>query len=141
VAPRRAISYILSVVMMTLITTSLAGVVLVWGLNQVSTSRDSFSAAIRARMERAQERIVIEDVSFPSSSSATVYVRNSGGIRVVVDVIYVDHVAYTVTKTSIGVKEVAPVTVTGLSLTLGTTYTISAATTRGTTATGSFTYS
>lgn len=131
---RRAISYILSVVMMTLITTSMATVVLLWGLNEVGTSRDTFSSAIRARMERAQERLTVEDVYFDGSNTLTVYVRNTGGIQIVVDVVYIDHVAYTVTKTSIGVRELASITVT-VSLTSGQTYLITVATTRGSTAT------
>ncbi len=136
----RAISYILSVIMMTLVTTSLAGVVLLWGLTEVGSSRNSFSSAIRARMERAQERLVVEDVYFSSSSAATVYVRNIGSIQIVVDVVYVNHTAYAVTKTSIGVGALQSVSVTGLSLT-SATYPITVATTRGSTSTGYWTYS
>jgi hypothetical protein len=136
----RAISHILSVVMMTLITVSMASVVMLWGLNEVAVSRDSFSASIRSRMERAQERIVIEDVHFTSASTATVYVRNTGAIRVVVDVIYVDHIAYSVNKTSIGVRSYSSLSISGLALTSGTTYPVSVATTRGTIASGSHTY-
>ncbi len=137
---RRALSYILSVVIMILITTSLATVVLLWGLNEVSTSRASFSSSIRARTERVQERFVVEDVYYDTvNSRLVVYVRNTGGIQIVVDQVYVDHVAYTTAKTSLGVQEMKPVYVTGGVPSSGTR-TVNVATTRGSTVADYWTY-
>ncbi|MBI4257465.1 MAG: hypothetical protein HY619_00780, partial [Thaumarchaeota archaeon] len=101
---KKAISYVLSVVMMTLVTTSLAAVVLLWGLNEVSTSRNSFSLAIRSRMERVQERITVENVEFNGPDSLTVHVRNSGAIQIVVDKVYVNRVGCSVGQTSIAIN-------------------------------------
>ncbi|MBI2184359.1 MAG: hypothetical protein HYU39_05305 [Thaumarchaeota archaeon] len=145
----KAISYILSVIMMTLVTTSLSAVVLLWGLNEVSTSRNSFSSAIRARMERVQERIVVEDVFLDViGSTLVVHVRNAGGIQIVVDRVYVNHQSATITlvnnqagtKLSLGVSSYGNVTATSpVTLSSGTTYTVTVATTRGSTATGQWT--
>ncbi|MCL4436101.1 MAG: hypothetical protein M1387_05250 [Thaumarchaeota archaeon] len=142
---RRALSYILSVVIMTLITTSMAGVVLLWGLNEVGTSRDSFSSSIRSRTERVQERLVVEDVYFVDSTHLKVYVRNTGAIQIVVDEVYVNHQAGTIaSKLSLGVQSSGYVYVdvssTSVSLIDGQTYTINVATTRGSTVSGSWKY-
>ena len=136
--PRKALSYILSVVIMTLITTSMAGVVLLWGLNEVGTSRDSFSSSIRSRMERAQERLVVEDVYFVNfvngSNTLSVSVRNVGSIRIVADVVYVNHTLNLIpNKLSLGVRERATINITNPQPLLGADdlVIITVATTRG----------
>ncbi len=140
---RRALSYILSVVIMTLVTTSMAGVVLLWGLNEVGTSRDSFSSAIRSRMERTQERLVVEDAYFDTANDTLrISVRNVGSIRIVADVVYVNHtLALIPNKLSLGVRERATINITVTEipdldfLDTGDLALITVATTRGTTST------
>lgn len=137
---RRALSYILSVVVMTLITTSMAGVVLLWGMTEVGTSRDSFSSAIRSRMERAQERLVVEDAHFDSvSNTLRVSIRNVGSIGIVADVVYVNHTLNLIpNKLSLGVRERATINITNPNpsgMTSGDLALITVATTRGSSAT------
>lgn len=148
---RRALSYILSVVIMILITTSLATVVLLWGLNEVSTSRSSFSSSIRARTDRVQEHFTVEDVRF-NSTHLRVYLRNTGAIQIVVDQVYVNHQVGTIassssssggTKLSLGVQALGWVDVarpSAVTLTSGQTYTVNVATTRGSTVAEYWTY-
>jgi FlaG/FlaF family flagellin (archaellin) len=141
---RRAISYILSVILMTVVTTSLASVTLLWALGQVSISQSDFSGAINARAARIQERIVIEDVRFINSTAIRIYIRNVGGIGVVMDTAYIDHrqiSSQSPTKLSLGINQQNYVDViTAQTLSSGTTYRVTVATTRGSTATGSHTY-
>lgn len=141
---RKAISYILSVVLMTVVTTSLASVALLWALGQVSTSQGDFSSIINARIARVQERVVIEDVWFLNSTAVRIYVRNVGGIGIVIDTAYIDHRQITTqspTKLTLGINQQSSIVVIAAqTLSSGTTYTITVATTRGSTATGSHTY-
>lgn len=140
---QRGISYIISVLIMTLVTLSLASTVLFWSFGQVAESQSVFTSAINARIARAQERIVIENVKFTSGTQLTVYVRNVGAIGVVVDAVYVNQQAATVSsKVSLAIQTSGGVTATvsGITLTSGTTYTIAVATTRGTVNVGTFTY-
>jgi hypothetical protein len=128
---------------MTLVTLSLASTVLFWSFGQVAESQSVFTSAINARIARAQERIVIENVKFTSSTQLTVYVRNAGAIGVVIDAVYVNQTATTglsPTKLSLPIQVSGGITATISGLRAGTTYTISVATTRGTTYVGTFTY-
>ncbi len=89
---RRAISYIMEVVMMTLVITALATVVLTWGLGAVTDSKTALTSAMNARMSRLQEGIVVEDMQMVSSSSVRLWIRNTGSIQVVIDQIYIANV-------------------------------------------------
>ncbi len=89
---KRAISYIMEVVMMTLVVTALATVVLTWGLGAVTDSKTALASAMNARMGRLQEGVVVEDMQMLSSSSVRLWVRNTGSIQVVVDQIYIANV-------------------------------------------------
>ena len=86
---RRGVSYILSVVIMALVITSLAGAVMYWGLGMISSSQGEYQAAISADLDRVRERFVVEHVVFkPSLSKVTVYVRNVGMVPVTIDALY-----------------------------------------------------
>lgn len=129
---RRGLSYILSVVMMTLVTTSLASVVLLWGLGQVSESQNSFGLTIRARIDKTQERMVVEDVRFIDNNTATISLRNIGKVQIVIDQIYANHTALQVpSKLVLGVQQNGNITATS-SFNAGIYY-IVVATSRGTT--------
>ena len=69
---RKAISYIMSVAIMTFVTLAMASVVLVWSLGVTSTSQNTFSSAINANEDKAQERYTIEQVQFFSPSLSSV---------------------------------------------------------------------
>ncbi len=129
--------------MMTLVTTSLASVVLFWGLGQVSESQDSFGLAMRARTEKTQERLVVEDVRFVDNQTIAVSVRNVGKVQIVVDQIYANHTALSLnpTKLVLGVKQNGNITVTSVSPFSTGTFYIVVATSRGTTYADYYTYS
>ncbi len=95
---KRAISYIMEVVMMTLVVTALASVVLTWGISTITASRASLGGAVQARMDRVQEGLVVQDVQLISSTQLRVWVRNSGSIQIVVDQIYVNNNQGTITN-------------------------------------------
>lgn len=61
---RTAISYIMSVAIMTFVTLAMASVVLVWSLGQTATSQNTFASAINANEAKAEERYTIEQVQF-----------------------------------------------------------------------------
>ncbi len=128
---------------MTLVTTSLASVVLFWGLGQVSESQDSFGLAMRARTEKTQERLVVEDVRFVDNQTIAVSVRNVGKVQIVVDQIYANHTALSLnpTKLVLGVKQNGNITVTSASPFSTGTFYIVVATSRGTTYEDNYTYS
>lgn len=154
--------------MMTLVITALATVVLNWGLTVVGNSRTSLTGAVNARMNRLQESLVTEDVQMIDSSHMRVWLRNSGSIQVVIDQVYVNNVQTTIvgvctpgtsapnppstcptgTRLSLPIQAVGavdllvPVAVSSCSggpVCAGNSYTVTAATNRGTTFQGSFT--
>ncbi|MFQ6134556.1 MAG: hypothetical protein ACE5KU_01920 [Nitrososphaerales archaeon] len=140
---RRGLSYILSVVMMTLVTTSLASVVLLWGLGQVNESQSSFGLAIRARIDKTQERLVVENVEFVDNRTITVSMRNVGKVQIVIDQIYANHTALSLTpsKLVLGVQQNGNITATSSSdFVYGPLYVV-VATSRGTTYADYYTYS
>jgi hypothetical protein len=142
---------------MTFVTVSMASVVLVWSIGQVSESQNVFSSAINARVERAMERFVIEDVQFLSAGASLttpavtcpagsngcllVYIRNVGSIQLVVDAAYInnqlaDQSTYSSSsnspKLSLGMQQLGYIFVRSpLTLSVGTTYQIASASTRG----------
>ncbi len=83
--------------MMTLVITALATLVLTWGLGVVSDSKNALGNAVNARMNRIQEGVVVEDVQMLSSTSARVWIRNTGSIQVVVDQLYLANVNVPIT--------------------------------------------
>jgi len=86
---RRGVSYIISVVVMALVITSLAGAVMYWGLGVITSSQGEYQAAISADLDRVRERFVVEHAVFkPAESKVTVYVRNVGMVPVTIDAVY-----------------------------------------------------
>ena len=67
---RTAISYIMSVAIMTFVTLAMASVVLVWSLGQTATSQNTFASAINANEAKAEERYTIEQVQFLASGQS-----------------------------------------------------------------------
>jgi len=141
---RGALSYILSVIMMALVTTSLATVVLLWGLGQVSESQSSFESAIRARIDKAQERILVEDVEVIDSTTVRISVRNVGKVMFTVDKVYINHTSVNVpSRLTLGVRELGRINATTIglfNLLPDHTYSFVVSTTRGTTYAGYFKY-
>lgn len=92
-------------------------------------------------MDRAQERLTIEDVNFTSPSTATVYIRNIGAIQIVVDQVYIDHSQGTITgsKLSLPIRGLGAVQVTFSAPACSGARTVTVATSRGSTATGYWT--
>ncbi|MFC1753993.1 hypothetical protein ACFL96_11485 [Thermoproteota archaeon] len=132
------LSYILSVVMMTLVTASLASVVLLWGIGQVNESQSNYGLAIDARKDKAQERLVIENVEFNATgiNETRIFVRNVGKVQIVIDQVYVNHTILNLqNKVVLGVQKSDFVTATFISpenLSPGIYYII-VSTSRGTT--------
>lgn len=144
---RRAISYIMSVAIMTFVTLAMASVVLVWSLGQTATSQNTFASAINANEAKAEERFTIEQVQFlangqsggqytclTSNGCLILYIRNVGSIQLVVDAVYVNNQLslqdqYGITATTIISTQ------TSTTITSTTTSTSSTTTTTGTTTT------
>lgn len=106
---RRGISYILSVVIMTLVISTMATSVLVWGLAQITETRTALSSAVQARIERLQQSLVVEDAQMINSTTLKVYIRNTGAVQIVVDQLYVNHTAATAlspARLSLSVKSI-----------------------------------
>lgn len=140
------LSYILSVVMMTLVIASLSSVVLLWGIGQVNESQSSYSLAIDARKDRAQERLVVENVNFISigDGEVIVSVRNIGKVQIVIDQIYANHTILMISsKLVLGVQKNGNITATfdSISPLAEGTYYFIVATSRGTTYADYYTYS
>ncbi|MDG6898516.1 MAG: hypothetical protein JRN24_02130, partial [Nitrososphaerota archaeon] len=96
---RRGVSYILEVVMMTIVIVALASVVLTWGLGTITDTRNALTGAVNSRMDRIQEGLVIEDVQYESPTSLLVWVRNVGAIQSVVDQVYVQNIESPIVQT------------------------------------------
>ena len=137
-------SYIISVLAMILITVSLAGTVLFWGINVIGESNISFSSAIGAKDARWQENLLIENVEFINSTAVKVHIRNSGSGILTVDRIYVNQTLTEFDRLTLGEQKKGNViakTPLGFTLKVGETYQVLVVTTRGTKASGDFTNS
>ncbi len=137
---RLAVSYVLSVLLMTLVTTSLGTVVLLWSISEVTTSQNTFGMAMRARVEKAQERLIVENVGYSSIDDTllTVYVRNVGAVSLVVDAAYVNKRQCTLNVTqTLGVGELQAFLLTSpVALSSDTSHYVVIATQRGSTVAG-----
>jgi hypothetical protein len=141
----RGISYIFSVMLMTLIISSLAASVLLWGMGVVSQSQGAYGLVFERKIERVKERLVVEDVRFELTAPQKihVYVRNIGGVPLTIDHIYVNHTLVSLENSvTLGIGKGGYVTVDSpLALEQGETYLITVATTRGKTVSGYWTAS
>jgi len=141
---RRGISYIFSVMLMTLVISSLAAGVLLWGMGVVNQSQGAYAVIFEKKIERVKERLVIEDVRFELSASPQkihIYVRNVGAIPLTVDHVYIDHTMVSLGEPlKLGIKEGNYIDLNSpIPLEEGETYLITVATTRGKTLTGYWT--
>lgn len=136
------VSYILSVLVMTVVTVSLSSVVLFWALRTVDETQAGFTLDVQSRMDRARERMLVENVKFVNSTHITIHVRNVGNVQLIVDQVYIDNVAGTIeaagglsiSRLGLSIQRAGNVTIASpFTLVEGTTYTISVATTRGNT--------
>ncbi len=143
----RGLSYILSVVMMTLVISSLASVVLIWGIGQVNESQNSYSLAIDARKYKAQERLVIENINFTTvnnDGNFNVTLRNVGKVQIVIDKVYANHTSLSTDppKIVLGVQEIGSIVAhVSSSPPSSGVYYILVATSRGTTYEDYYAYS
>lgn len=137
---KRGASYIMSVMAMIMVTASLAGAVMLWGMNVVGESNVSFSSALDAKYERGEENLVIEDVKFVNSTAINVHLRNAGSGLLVVDKIYVNYNLAESSRLILDEQGHGTVTATnfGFSLVQGEAYNILLVTTRGTKASGDY---
>ncbi|MCH8022992.1 MAG: hypothetical protein IH932_04535 [Thaumarchaeota archaeon] len=136
------VSYILSVLVMTVVTVSLSSVVLFWALRTVDETQAGFTLDVQARMDRSRERMLIENVAFLNSTHITIYVRNVGNVQLIVDQVYIDNLAGTieaagglsVSRLGLSIQRAGNVTIASpVTLVPGNTYSISVATSRGNT--------
>ena len=90
---KHGVSYIFSVMLMTLVISSLAATVLLWGMGMISENQSAYSAVFQSKIDRAKERVVVEDVRFKIEDPQRIYiyVRNIGLINLTVDHVYVNH--------------------------------------------------
>ena len=135
----RGISYIFSVMLMTLVIVSLATAVLIWGMGVVSSSQSAYGIVFEQKIERVKERLVIEDVLFNTTAQKIrIYVRNIGAVPIIVDHVYVDNQLATVSSPlKLGIGEGGYLEVTPpFTISSGEVYTIKVATQRGKTVVG-----
>ena len=135
----RGISYIFSVMLMTLVIVSLATAVLLWGMGVVSSSQSAYSAVFQQKIERVKERLVVEDVMFNiTEQKIRIYVRNIGAVPIVIDHVYINNQLATVSSSlKLGIGEGGYLEVTPpFTISSGEVYTIKVATQRGKTVTG-----
>ena len=142
----KGISYIFSVMLMTLIISSLAAGVLLWGMGVVNRSQASYDIIFEKKIERVKERLVVEDVKFeltPDPDQIHIYVRNVGAIPLTINRVYVNHEpAETPLNVSLGIGEGESIIVDSpIALEQGETYLIKVATARGKTVSGYWTAS
>jgi hypothetical protein len=91
---RVGVSYMGTVLVVTLLTVALAAPVAYWGYGQSAWSVDSWGYALGERAGVVVERFVVERVVFAVTSShtdVTVYIRNYGPVPVTVSKVLVDH--------------------------------------------------
>ena len=90
---RSGLSYVVSALVMTLLTVALAAPVAYWGFNQTSLSTENWGSGLGER-RGSVERFVVEKVVFAvhhSHTNVTVYVRNYGATPVTISKILVDY--------------------------------------------------
>lgn len=135
--PRKGLSYILSVIMMTLVITSLSTSVLFWSLGQISDSRNAVSAALGARMDRIQQALIVENVEMVNDTTIRLHIRNTGSVQIVIDQVYVNRSQATTldpVKLSLAIKAVSSIEVSVSTLpnfVAGNSQLVRASTTRG----------
>ena len=136
------VSYILSVLVMTVVTVSLSSVVLFWALRTVDESQTGFTLDVQARMDRSRERMVVETVQFVDTTTVKIFVRNVGNIQFIVDQIYIDNQQATIdqvngspgSRLGVSIQKSGNVEITSpFTLAPGTSYSITVATSRGNT--------
>ena len=128
---------------MTVVTVSLSSVVLFWTLRTVDETQAGFTLDVQARMDRISERMVVETVQFDvDGTTVTIFVRNVGNIQFIVDQIYIDNQQATIdlvngapgSRLGVSIQKSGKVEITSpFTLTAGTSYSITVATTRGNT--------
>jgi len=130
------LSYIVAVLVMILVTSSLAATLLMWGMNAIGVGQARFTSAVNARDARYREIVAIEDVRF-ESSSLTVHIRNGGISPLVVDKIYVNHTLTDSPRLTLGSGGTGSLTAKPpFTLTVNDTYLIRVVTAHGATASG-----
>ena len=142
----KGISYIMSVIFMTAVIVSLAFIVYFRGREQILSSERSYSEVILFSSERVQERFIVENVwsnlTRPTNRSVILYVRNVGANPVTIDKVYLENGLCNVTGPPTGSLFlgiggggyiVANCTISGVSLTRGSSYFVKISSTRGNT--------
>ncbi len=133
----RAISYIMSVMLMTLIIAGLSFGVYLWATGEISTVRDLITGAMDAKIQMLKESMVVEHVAFGVDGdhvdNITVTVRNVGEVPIKIDSIYVNHTRYEISPpVTINPGKFEDLTVTFPSpLPLSSAYEVTVPTTRG----------
>jgi flagellin-like protein len=129
VLKRMGVSPVIATLLLILIAVAAAVLVYLWVSGYVGT-------ATRAQPEM-EEKIKIEAVSIGDRTTITCYVRNVGGVDAVIVSAYLEAGGIVLTSTTAGGStsitpgEVKTVTVGGLSLSAGRTYTIKLVTQTG----------
>ncbi len=135
---KKGVSYIISVIAMILVTSALSGFVLIWGSNSISTSDISYSSALKAKYDRFEEILLIEDVKINNDRSINIFLRNAGSGLLVVDKVYVNSIAIVSDRITIGGQGSGTVTVSDVEI--SESYHIVVVTTRGVKVSGDYSY-
>jgi len=131
---KKAVSPAMATLLMIAVAFAASVIVYVWSAGLLGTLMGGGGSQVK-------EQLIVEAYSWPSGSDMTLNLRNTGSSAVTVDKVYVGGTAGTLGGTlDIPVGTSQPVTVTpdvGLTLTLGTAYTVKIITKTG----GVFSYS
>ncbi|MFC1753987.1 hypothetical protein ACFL96_11455 [Thermoproteota archaeon] len=140
---KNGVSYIISVIVILLITSALSGFVLIWGMNSINSSNISYSSSLNAEYDKFEEIPMIEDVQFISNTSVNIFLRNAGSGSLVVDKIYINSTLFNSNRITLGGQGSGNVTSTHFNdisdfFLFGESYKITVVTTRGVKVSGDF---
>lgn len=128
---------------MLLITSALSGFVLIWGINSITSSNQSYSSSLKAQNDRFGEILIIEDAAFLSDISVNIFLRNAGSELLVVDKIYVNSTVFNSSRITLGGQGNGNVSANYMGIepdffSIGESYQITVVTSRGVKASGDF---
>ena len=131
---KKAVSPVIATLLMIAVAVAASVIVYVWSAGLLGTLMGGGGSQVK-------EQLIVEAYSWPAAGTFTLNLRNTGSSSVIVDKIYVGGTSGTVGgTTTINPGESQAITVTaltGLSLVLGTAYTVKIVTKTG----GVFSYS
>jgi len=129
---KKAVSPVIATLLMIAVAVAASVIVYVWSAGLLGTLMGGGGSQVK-------EQLIVEAYSWPSGVTLTLNLRNTGSSSVTVDKVYVGGTSMSFSAATIdpGVSTPVTVTISGLSTTPGTAYTLKIVTKTG----GVFSYS